>query len=81
MLRAVELLYALGALDKRAQLTDPIGTRLAELPLHPMFGKMLLESVTMGCTEEILTIAAMTQIQNVFVNSPNERNKAVRVQC
>jgi len=78
MLQAVELLYALGALDKRSHLTDPEGTRLAEIPLHPIFGKMLLASVDMGCTEEILNIAAMTQIQNVFVNAPNEKHKAER---
>ena len=77
MLQAVELLYALGALNKRSHLTDPEGTRLAEIPLHPIFGKMLLASVEMGCTEEILIIAAMTQIQNVFVNAPNEKHKAV----
>lgn len=80
MLQAVELLYALGALDKRSHLTDPEGTRLAEIPLHPIFGKMLLASVDMGCTEEILNIAAMTQIQNVFVNAPNEKHKAVSLQ-
>lgn len=77
MLRAVELLYALGALSRTAQLTEPVGTRLAEIPLRPVFGKMLLDSVEMGCSEEIITIAAMTQIQNVFVNAPGDRQRAV----
>ena len=77
MLQAVELLYALGALDNRCALTQPNGERLAEMPLHPMFGRMLLASADMGCTEEVLTIAAMTQIQNVFVHAANEKMKAV----
>ncbi|XP_067943548.1 probable ATP-dependent RNA helicase DHX35 isoform X2 [Watersipora subatra] len=79
MLQAVELLYALGALDNRCALTQPNGERLAEMPLHPMFGRMLLASADMGCAEELLTIAAMTQIQNVFVHSANEKMKAEKV--
>ncbi|KAF6030406.1 DHX35 [Bugula neritina] len=75
MLQAVELLYALGALNNKCQLVEPDGVRLAEMPLHPTFGKMLLAAVEMGCTEEMLTIAAMTQIQNVFLNVPNEKHK------
>lgn len=81
MIQAVELLHALGALDKRSALTNPDGVRLAEMPLHPIFGRMLLDSVEMGCTEEILSIAAMTQIQNVFVHSPNEKLKVVGTRC
>jgi len=77
MLQAVELLYALGALNNKCQLVEPDGVRLAEMPLHPTFGKMLLAAVEMGCTEEMLTIAAMTQIQNVFLNVPNEKHKVV----
>lgn len=77
MLQAVELLYALEAIDKRSHLTEPDGVRLAEMPLHPIYGKMLLASVEMGCAEEILIIAAMTQIQNVFVNAGNDKHKAV----
>ena len=73
----MELLYALGALDDRSSLTDPEGIRLAEMPVHPMFGRMLLASVEMGCSEEILSITAMAQIQNVFVHAPNDKLKAV----
>ena len=73
----MELLYALGALDDRSSLTDPEGIRLAEMPVHRMFGRMLLASVEMGCSEEILSITAMAQIQNVFVHAPNDKLKAV----
>jgi len=30
-------------------------------------GKMLLESVSMGCVEQMLTIVAMLSVQTVFV--------------
>ena len=44
MIRGLELLYALGALDDHAKLTQPLGVRMAEFPLDPMFAKMLLMS-------------------------------------
>uniref|UniRef100_A0A8C5JWT2 RNA helicase n=1 Tax=Jaculus jaculus TaxID=51337 RepID=A0A8C5JWT2_JACJA len=45
MVQALELLYALGGLDKDCRLTEPLGMRIAEFPLNPMFAKMLLESI------------------------------------
>ncbi|KAM6341052.1 putative ATP-dependent RNA helicase DHX35 isoform 3-T4 [Alca torda] len=78
MVQALELLYALGGLDMHCRLTEPLGMRIAEFPLNPMFAKMLLESGNFGCSQEILTIAAMMQIQNVFVIPPNQKTQAAR---
>ncbi|KAM8774926.1 putative ATP-dependent RNA helicase DHX35 [Rhynchonycteris naso] len=79
MVQALELLYALGGLDKDCRLTEPLGMRMAEFPLNPMFAKMLLESGNFGCSQEILSIAAMMQIQNVFVVPSNHKSQAMRV--
>ncbi|MBZ3869473.1 putative ATP-dependent RNA helicase DHX35 [Sciurus carolinensis] len=79
MVQALELLYALGGLDKDCRLTEPLGMRIAEFPLNPMFAKMLLESGNFGCSQEILSIAAMMQIQNVFVTPSNQKSQAIRV--
>ncbi|XP_027801121.2 probable ATP-dependent RNA helicase DHX35 isoform X1 [Marmota flaviventris] len=79
MVQALELLYALGGLDKDCRLTEPLGLRIAEFPLNPMFAKMLLESGNFGCSQEILSIAAMMQIQNVFVIPSNQKSQAMRV--
>ncbi|EDL96629.1 DEAH (Asp-Glu-Ala-His) box polypeptide 35 (predicted), isoform CRA_b [Rattus norvegicus] len=79
MVQALELLYALGGLDKDCRLTEPLGMRIAEFPLNPMFAKMLLESGNFGCSQEILSIAAMMQIQNVFVFPSNQKSQATRV--
>ncbi|XP_006755292.1 PREDICTED: probable ATP-dependent RNA helicase DHX35 [Myotis davidii] len=79
MVQALELLYALGGLDKDCRLTEPLGMRIAEFPLNPMFAKMLLESGNFGCSQEILSIAAMMQIQNIFVVPPNQKSQAIRV--
>uniref|UniRef100_A0A8D3A7L7 RNA helicase n=1 Tax=Scophthalmus maximus TaxID=52904 RepID=A0A8D3A7L7_SCOMX len=78
MVQALELLYALGGLDHYGRLTDPTGVRMAEFPLSPMFAKMLLESGNFGCSKEIVTIAAMMQIQNIFVVPPNQKKAAAR---
>uniref|UniRef100_A0A670K878 RNA helicase n=1 Tax=Podarcis muralis TaxID=64176 RepID=A0A670K878_PODMU len=78
MVQALELLYALGGLDKYCRLTEPLGIRIAEFPLNPMFAKMLLESGNFGCSQEILSIAAMMQIQNIFMIPPNQKTQAIR---
>ncbi|XP_064641577.1 probable ATP-dependent RNA helicase DHX35 [Lineus longissimus] len=81
MVRGLELLYALGALDDGARLTSTLGLKMAELPLPPMFSKMLLASGEFGCSEEAITIAAMMQIQNVFFTPSNQKvasNRAKR---
>lgn len=38
------VIVALAGLDKDCRLTEPLGMRIAEFPLNPMFAKMLLES-------------------------------------
>eukprot|EP01133_Synstelium_polycarpum_P015465 gene15465-18352_t len=66
--RALEVLYALGALDDAAKLTERIGMVMAEFPIEPPFAKMILASATFGCSDEVLTIAAMLNVQGIFVN-------------
>lgn len=66
MLAGLETLLALGALDEKGGLTRPVGYTLAEMPISPMMAKMLYMSSELGCTEEILTIIAMLQVQAVF---------------
>ncbi|ORZ28195.1 P-loop containing nucleoside triphosphate hydrolase protein [Lobosporangium transversale] len=63
MSKALELLYSLKALDEYGRLTIPLGMRLAEFPLDPLLGKILLDSEKFGCGQEMLTIAAMVSVQ------------------
>jgi len=63
IIRALELLYSLGAVDDYAKLTRPLGVRMAELSVEPMMAKVLLSAPAMGCLPEILSIAAMTSLQ------------------
>lgn len=39
---------------------------MAEFPLEPNLSKMLIMSVALQCSDEILTIVSMLSVQNVF---------------
>ncbi|XP_010915577.1 probable pre-mRNA-splicing factor ATP-dependent RNA helicase DEAH9 [Elaeis guineensis] len=68
MIRALEVLYSLGILDEDAKLTSPTGFQVAEIPLDPMISKMILSADTFGCSEEIITIAAVLSVQSIWVS-------------
>lgn len=61
------LLLSIGysALDDEGLLTR-LGRRMAEFPLEPNLAKMLIMSVHLQCSDEILTIVSMLSVQNVF---------------
>ena len=68
----VALLEELGALDPdatdaRHRLT-PLGRKLAQLPLDPRLGRMVIEADSNGCAREVMVIAAALAIQD-----PRER--------
>ena len=52
MMRALELLNYLGALDDEGVLTN-IGNRMADMPLDPQLAKMLLVSPEYNCSNEV----------------------------
>ncbi|XP_051632340.1 LOW QUALITY PROTEIN: pre-mRNA-splicing factor ATP-dependent RNA helicase DHX16 [Manacus candei] len=71
---ALEQLYALGALNHLGELTT-LGRRMAELPVEPMLAKMILASPSSeyGCTEEVLTVAAMLSVNNAVFYRPKDK--------
>ncbi|KAF4629979.1 hypothetical protein G7Y89_g8160 [Cudoniella acicularis] len=75
IIRALELLYSLGALDEYAKLTRPLGMRMAELAVEPMMAKTLLSASSFGCLSEILTIAAMTSLGGNIWYHDGEKKK------
>lgn len=58
LMRALELLNYLEALDDDGNLTD-LGAVMAEFPLDPQLAKMLIASCNHNCSNEILSITAM----------------------
>ncbi|PIA30573.1 hypothetical protein AQUCO_05500107v1 [Aquilegia coerulea] len=67
MVRALEVLYSLGILDEDAKLTSPIGFQVAEIPLDPMISKMIMSGSLLGCSEEVITVAAILSVQSIWV--------------
>ncbi|CAK4080336.1 unnamed protein product [Aphanomyces euteiches] len=75
LMRALEMLNYLGALDDEGDLTE-LGGQMAVLPVEPQLAKMLLTSGTHNCVNEIATIAAMlTSGSEPFVR-PKAEGKA-----
>ncbi len=74
MMRALELLNYIGALDDEGDMTQ-LGHKMSELPLDPQLAKLLLTSSEYKCTNEMLSIVAMLSVPNVFMR-PKEAAKA-----
>ncbi|SPO29511.1 probable ATP dependent RNA helicase [Ustilago trichophora] len=75
LLTALESLYALSALDDEGLLTR-LGRKMADFPMEPMMSKMLIASVDLGCSEEMLSIVAMLSVQNVFYRPKDKQTQA-----
>jgi ATP-dependent RNA helicase DDX35 len=76
LVRALELLYSLGALDDDCRLTSPIGATMAEFPVEPRLTRVLLAAGELGCSEEMLSIAACVSVQNVYHQPRGMRSAA-----
>jgi len=61
------LLFELGALDERNELTET-GRQLARLPVDPRVGRIILAADAEGCLTEMLIIASLLETQD-----PRER--------
>lgn len=74
LISALNGLYVLGALDDEGLLTR-LGRKMAEFPLEPQLAKVLLTSVDLGCSDEVLTVVAMLSVESVFYRP---KDKAVQ---
>ncbi|KAL8529450.1 hypothetical protein ACS0TY_006761 [Phlomoides rotata] len=72
LLKALELLYALSALNKHGELTK-MGRKMSEFPLDPMQSKMIVASDKYKCSDEIISIAAMLSIGNSIFYRPKDK--------
>ncbi|KAJ6795426.1 pre-mRNA-splicing factor ATP-dependent RNA helicase DEAH1 [Iris pallida] len=72
LLKALEQLFALSALNSRGELTK-VGRRMAEFPLDPMLSKMIVASEKYKCSEEVISIAAMLSVGNSIFYRPKDK--------
>lgn len=75
MVTALENLYALSALDDEGLLTR-LGRKMADFPMEPQMSKMLIASVDLGCSEEMLTIVSMLGAENIFYRPKDKQAQA-----
>jgi len=68
LMRALEMLNYLGALDDEGELTE-LGSIMAQIPLEPELAKVLLVSQhnQINCMNEILTLVSMLSVPSPFV--------------
>ncbi|RKU47189.1 DEAH-box ATP-dependent RNA helicase prp22 [Coniochaeta pulveracea] len=75
MLTALEELYALSALDDEGLLTR-LGRKMADFPMEPSLAKVLIMSVDMRCSDEVLSIVAMLNLPTVFYRPKEKQAQA-----
>ncbi|KAI8889376.1 P-loop containing nucleoside triphosphate hydrolase protein [Backusella circina FSU 941] len=74
---ALHLLENLHACDNDGRLT-PAGDIMSFFPLDPPLSRMLIESPKYGCSEEILSLAALLSVPPVFIRPYKKRLLADR---
>ncbi|CEI93325.1 Putative RNA helicase [Rhizopus microsporus] len=72
MIRSLSQLYALGALNDRAELTK-LGRRMAEFPIDPCMSKAIVASEKYECTDEVVSICAMLSEQSSLLYRPKDK--------
>jgi pre-mRNA-splicing factor ATP-dependent RNA helicase DHX15/PRP43 len=76
LMRALEQLNYLGALDDEGDLTS-VGKKMSELPLDPVLAKVVLAaSMTYNCVNEALAIVALLNVPTVFVRPRDQQAQA-----
>ncbi|XP_046695523.1 3'-5' RNA helicase YTHDC2 isoform X1 [Silurus meridionalis] len=77
---AVQMLKTIDAMDPWEDLTE-LGYHLADLPVEPHLGKMVLCAVVLKCLDPILTIACMLSYREPFVLPGQASQKRAAMLC
>ncbi|KAK6200330.1 P-loop containing nucleoside triphosphate hydrolase protein [Scheffersomyces amazonensis] len=72
IIKSLELLYSLGALNSKGQLTK-LGRQMNEFPIDPMLSKCVLTSKKYECTNEVITIISMLGESSTLFYRPKDK--------
>lgn len=76
LIKSLELLYALGALNSKGELTR-LGRKMAEFPIDPMFSKCLIKSGELGVADQVLSIVALlSETSSLFYRPKDKKEQA-----
>lgn len=70
-------LWMLGALSNQGELTK-LGRAMANFPLDPTMSKMVIESISDGCSNEVLIIVSMLSGPNIFYRPEGREDESDR---
>ena len=65
LVRSLELLFSLGALDKTGKLSA-VGKKMSRFPLEPMAAKAIIAAGDEGCAEDTISVLSMLTTDSVF---------------
>nr|XP_020515374.1 3'-5' RNA helicase YTHDC2 [Labrus bergylta] len=77
---AVHMLKTIDAMDQNEDLTD-LGYHLADLPVEPHLGKMVLCAVVLKCLDPVLTIACTLAYRDPFILPAQSSLKQAALLC
>ncbi|KAL0094270.1 P-loop containing nucleoside triphosphate hydrolase protein [Phycomyces blakesleeanus] len=75
LIRALEELYALGAMDDKGNLSE-LGKKMAGFPLDPTYSKVLIQSQEDGCTLEAIAIVSLLSVDSIFFMPSDKREES-----
>lgn len=75
ILKALEELYILEALDDNGKLTK-VGKYMAYFPMEPMLAKTLIKSFEFHCSYEVIEIISMLSVPDIFYRPREKRELA-----
>ena len=79
MMNSMYQLWILGALENTGRLTD-LGRQMADFPLDPPLSKLIIVSVEMRCSAEMLIIVSMLSIPSIFYRPKGREEDAISKQ-
>ncbi|TPX50976.1 hypothetical protein SeLEV6574_g00559 [Synchytrium endobioticum] len=72
--RGLENLYALGAISEGGRLTE-LGKSMAEFPVDPPYARVLIQSKSMKCVQEVISIVSMLSVENSVFHTPHDKRE------
>ncbi|KAL5052444.1 hypothetical protein RYX36_033126 [Vicia faba] len=78
IVKSLEQLFLLGALTDECQLCDPVGWKMARLPLDPIYSKTLILASEYNCLEEMLITVAMLSVESIFYTSRDKYEEVLK---
>lgn len=76
---ALKQLYLLGAIDEEGKITK-LGTRMNHFPLSPSLARVLLASVSLKCSYEVVIIISMLAGDMELFKSPRKEEEAIEAE-